>query len=75
VQRALVRLRRRQIIPYGWIADGTRGRIKPTTFSSLEQAIERTARLYRRLAMSGVTTRPGPTELAWDPYGWGQRPP
>jgi hypothetical protein len=48
VQRALVRLRRRQIIPYGWIADGTRWRIKPTTFSSLEQAIERTARLYRR---------------------------
>ena len=73
VQRALVRLRRRQIIPYGWIADGTRWRIKPTTFSSLEQAFERAARLYRRAlwdeadvymeiwlekdALSGVVTR------------------
>ena len=48
VQRALVRLRREQIIPYGWIADGTRWRIKPTTFSSLEQALARAAQFYRR---------------------------
>jgi hypothetical protein len=48
VPRALVRLRRAGQIPYGWIADGTRWRIKPTTFSSLEQALERAAHLYRR---------------------------
>jgi hypothetical protein len=48
VQRALVKLRRDGRIPYGWIADGTRWRIKPTTFSSLEAALKRTAETYRR---------------------------
>jgi hypothetical protein len=48
VQRALADLRRDGAIPYGWIADGTRWRIKPTTFSSLAQALERTAKTYRR---------------------------
>jgi hypothetical protein len=48
VQRALVRLRRTRQIPYGFIADGTRWRIKPTTYSSLGQALARTAQFYRR---------------------------
>jgi hypothetical protein len=44
VQRALVKLRR----PYSCITDGTRWRIKPTTFASIEQALSNTARTYRR---------------------------
>ena len=35
-------------LPYAWIADGTRYRIKPTTFGSIEEAIADTARFYRR---------------------------
>jgi hypothetical protein len=48
VQRGLVRLRRESRIPYRAIADGTRWQIKPTTFSSLEAALKRTAQTYRR---------------------------
>jgi hypothetical protein len=48
VQRALVRLRREGRIPYRAIADGTRWQIKPITFSSLEAALRRTAKTYRR---------------------------
>ena len=54
VQRALVRLRRVGRIPYGWITDGTRWRIKPATFSSLEQALRRTAQTYRRALWDDV---------------------
>jgi hypothetical protein len=48
VQRALVKLRRDGRVQFGWITDGTRWRIKPTTFSSLEQALAKTAQTYRR---------------------------
>jgi hypothetical protein len=48
VQRALVWLRRNGRIPYRAIVDGTRWQIKPTTFSSLEAALRRTAQTYRR---------------------------
>ena len=48
VQRALVHLRRTGRIPHGWITDGTRWRIKPTTYSSIEQALARTAQFYRK---------------------------
>jgi hypothetical protein len=48
VQGALVKLRRSGRVPYGWITDGTRWRIRPTTYSSIEQALNRTAQLYRK---------------------------
>lgn len=48
VQRALVRLRRSAEIPYGWITDGTRWRLKPATFSSVEEALSNTAQAYRK---------------------------
>jgi hypothetical protein len=35
-------------IPFGWIADNTRWMRKPRTHSSLEEALEHTARTYRR---------------------------
>ena len=48
VQRALVKMRRDRRVPYGWIVDGTRWMHKPTSYSSLEQALKRTAESYRR---------------------------
>jgi hypothetical protein len=35
-------------IPFGWIADNTRWMRKPSTFASVEAALEETARTYRR---------------------------
>ena len=48
IVRLLGRMRISGEIPWGWIADNTRWMRKPRTYSSLEAAIERTARTYRR---------------------------
>ncbi len=48
VQRMLADLRRAGDLPYSWIADNTRFMRKPRTYSSVEQAIERTAATYRK---------------------------
>jgi hypothetical protein len=48
VGRLLVQMRREGAIPFSWIADNTRWMRKPRTFSSLEEALENTARTYRR---------------------------
>ena len=48
VIRLLANMRRRGEIPFGWVADNTRWMRKPTTYSNLEEALRRTAKLYRR---------------------------
>lgn len=48
VCRLLAELRRSGAIPYAWLADSTRWMRKPNTYSSAEQALQRTAELYRR---------------------------
>lgn len=48
VQRALVRLRESGRIPWGWIADGTRWRRGPDTYSSPEEALTSWSSHYRR---------------------------
>ena len=48
VIRLLAEMRRSEAIPFGWVADNTRWMRKPTSFSSMEQALRRTAELYRR---------------------------
>jgi hypothetical protein len=48
VQRRALRLRRSGELPYGWITDGSRLRLKPRTFSNAQAALENTARMYRR---------------------------
>jgi len=48
VGRLLVLMRRDGQIPYSWIADNTRWQRKPRTFSSAEEALQQTARTYRR---------------------------
>ena len=35
-------------MPYGWLADNTRWQRKPRTFDSIEEALEETARFYRK---------------------------
>ncbi|MGH7106804.1 MAG: hypothetical protein ACREFT_09875 [Acetobacteraceae bacterium] len=54
VQRALVVLRRTGRIEFRKITDSTRWQIKPTTYSSLQDALEETARLYRRAVWADV---------------------
>jgi hypothetical protein len=48
VRRDLVVLRRTKALPYGWLADNTRWQRKPRTFGSVQEALEDTARLYRK---------------------------
>jgi hypothetical protein len=57
VQRALVKMRRAARVPYGWIVDGTRWMHKPRSFSSLEQALQRTAESYRRAVWDDQSVR------------------
>ena len=48
VCRLLAEMRRSGEIPYVWLADSTRWMRKPTTYSSLEEALKRTAETYRQ---------------------------
>ena len=48
VQRDLVMLRQTGHIPFGWIVDGTRWMRKPRTYGGMAEALDETARLYRR---------------------------
>jgi hypothetical protein len=48
VQRQALKMRRSDDLPYGWITDGSRLRLKPRTFTSAQAALENTARMYRR---------------------------
>ncbi len=48
VQRLLVRMREHGEISWRWISDGTRWRRGVDTFSSVDEALRRTAQIYRR---------------------------
>ena len=48
VCRLLTDMRRNGELPYQWIADNTRWMRKPTSYTSLEQAVHETAEFYRR---------------------------
>jgi hypothetical protein len=48
VQNDLVLLRRAGELPYTWLADNTRWQRKPRSYSSVKEAIEKTARFYRK---------------------------
>ena len=48
VMMQLLKMRKSGRIPWGWVADSTRWRIKPTSYGSLEEALRHTARFYRR---------------------------
>lgn len=48
IQRLVLNLRKQGDLPYKWISDGTRYRIKPATYDSIQAALEETATFYRR---------------------------
>ena len=48
VQNDLVLLRKAGILPYYYLADSTRWQRRPNTYSSIEDALAETARLYRK---------------------------
>jgi hypothetical protein len=48
VQTDLVKMRRVGDLPYRWLADNTRWQRKPNTFDNIEEALEETARFYRK---------------------------
>jgi hypothetical protein len=48
VQTDLTLLRRTDELPYAWLADNTRWQRKPRTFDSVEDALNETARFYRK---------------------------
>ena len=48
VQTDLTVMRRAGDLPYNWLADNTRWQRKPRTFDSVEDALQETARFYRK---------------------------
>jgi hypothetical protein len=48
VQQRVLNMRRNGDLPYEWIADGTRWRIRPRTYTSVDLALEDAASSYRR---------------------------
>jgi hypothetical protein len=54
VQTDLTVMRRTGELPYSWLADNTRWQRKPDTFSSIEHALEETARFYRKALWDNI---------------------
>lgn len=48
VQRQVLQMRREGLLDWGFISDATRWQRKPTSYDSMEDALEATARTYRR---------------------------
>jgi hypothetical protein len=48
VQSDLANMRRAGRLPYGWLADSTRWQRKPNTFGGIREALEETAKFYRK---------------------------
>jgi len=49
VQRQVLKMRRRDALPYSWITDGTRYVVKPSSWRCAEDAVNATAASYRRM--------------------------
>ena len=54
VQTDLTLMRRAGDLPYDWLADSTRWQRKPRTFNSVQEALEDTAKLYRKALWADV---------------------
>ena len=66
VQTDLVVMRKAGDLPYGWLADNTRWQRRPRTYDSIEDALEETARFYRK----SLWRTPTPTSKS----GWRRTP-
>jgi hypothetical protein len=56
IQYLVLKLRRQEQLPYRDIADNTHWMRKPDTFNSVEQALQDTARLYRKSLWTDADT-------------------
>ncbi|WP_203048618.1 hypothetical protein [Pimelobacter simplex] len=56
VQRRVLKLRRDGVLPYEWIADGTRWHVKSRSWDSVEQALNDVAISYRRALWANQDT-------------------
>src|SRR5256714_6235070 len=54
VQTDLTVMRKAGTLPYGWLADNTRWQRKPLTFNSIEDALNDTARFYRKALWDNI---------------------
>lgn len=54
VQTDLVLMRKSGTLPYNWLADNTRWQRKPNTHNSIQDALNETARFYRKALWSEV---------------------
>ncbi len=54
VQTNLVKMRQDRSLPYSWIADNTRWQRRPITHNSVQDALEETAKFYRKSLWSGA---------------------
>ncbi len=54
IKTDLTLMRRAGLLPYAWLADNTRWQRKPQTFNGITEALEDTARLYRKALWSGA---------------------
>ena len=54
VQTDLVQMRKTGILPYSWLADNTRWQRKPNTHNSIQDALDETARFYRKALWNDV---------------------
>jgi len=50
-------MRRPGMLTYEWLVDHTRSQRRPYTYDSVQQALEETARLYRKSLGNGGTAR------------------
>jgi hypothetical protein len=48
VQTDLVQMRRSGVLPYDWLADSTRWQRRPRTYNGVQDALDETARFYRK---------------------------
>ena len=54
IQVTLAKMRRDGALPYSWLADNTRWQRKPDTYDSIQDALEETARFYRKALWKDV---------------------
>jgi hypothetical protein len=54
VQSDLVLMRRCGVLPYDWLTDNTRWQRKPRSFNDVQEALENTARYYRKALWADV---------------------
>lgn len=57
VQREMLKMRVSGVLPFTFVADNTRSWYRPTTYSSMEDMLERSKRLYRRSLWDNVNCK------------------